>query len=162
MLETRIREYEDTDWPQVREIILYAENFGPNFLQYEKRTIEMLKEFPIRGKVLVAENKRSRKVIGYAAVEFRWRSMAIMSVAVHHDHLRRRVGSRIIERIKEEGRKHPEMDVLRVDAGDFMTYAHRFYLSCGFQVCGFVMHDMSWFNHQVHFVFPLKEVKKTD
>ena len=41
-----------------------------------------------------------------------------------------------------------------------MPYAHRFCVSCSFRVCGLVMHDMSWFNHQVHFALPLKEAEK--
>lgn len=160
VLEIVVREYEQRDWPQVEEMILHAENFGPKFLEYEKRTIEICRRFPVQGKVLVAESKSSRQVVGYAAIEFRWRSLAILSVITHHNYLRQGVGRRMIERIKEEGEKHPEINVLRADAGDFMTYAHEFYVSCGFQICGFVMHDMSWFNHQAHFAFPLKGVEK--
>jgi hypothetical protein len=48
-----------------------------------------------------------------------------------------------VKRIKEEGEKNPEMNVIRVDSGDFMSYAHKFYISCGFQICGFVAHDLS-------------------
>ena len=160
LLDVVVREYQEKDWPQVEEMILHAENFGPKFLEYEKETMDIIMGFPNRGKVLVVEDRRSRKVVGYATIEFRWRSLVILSIITHHDHLRQGVGHRIIERIKEEGEKHPETNVIRVDTGDFMTYAHRFYISCGFRVCGLVMHDMSWFNHQVHFAFPLKEAEK--
>ena len=141
-------------------MILRAENFGPKFLEYEKGTIKLVRNFPNRGRVLVAESRISRKVVGYATIEFRWRSLVILSIITHPDYLRQGVGRRIIERIKEEGEKHPETNVIRVDAGDFMSYAHKFYTSCGFRVCGLVMHDMSWFNHQVHFALPLKGAEK--
>lgn len=155
-----VREYHEEDRQQVEEMILRAENFGPKFLEYEKSTIDALRSFRNRGRVLVAEDKNSRKVVGYATIEFRWRSLVILSIVTHPDYQRQGVGRRIIERVKEEGEKHPETNVIRVDTGDFMTYAHRFYTSCGFRVCGLVMHDMSWFNHQVHFAFPLKGVEK--
>ena len=160
MLNIAIREFEEEDWPQVEKMVLNAENFGPPFLEHEKRTIETCRRFPAYGKVFVAEKTNPKQVIGYAAIEFRWRSPVILSIITHHDFLRQGVGRRIIDKIEEEGKKHPEANVIRVDTGDFMTYAHRFYISCGFQVCGFVMHDISWFNHQVHFAFPLKGVEK--
>ena len=162
MLEVDVRDYEGKDWPQVRDMILHAENFGPKFLEHEKRTIDTCKRCPVHGKVFVAENVSSRRVIGFATIEFRWRSLVILSIITHHDYLRQGVGRRIVERIKEEGEKHPKVNVIRVDTGDFMTYAQAFYISCGFRICGFVMHDMSWFNHQVHFAYPLKGVEKED
>ena len=160
MLDLVVRDYQNRDRQQVEEMILRAENFGPKFLEYEMRKTEVIGSFPKRGRVFVAEDRSSRKVVGYATIEFRWRSLAILSIIAHPDCQRQGVGRRIIERIKEEGEKHPETNVIRVDTGDFMTYAHRFYISCGFRVCGLVMHDMSWFNHQVHFAYPLKEAEK--
>lgn len=141
-------------------MILHAENFGPKFLDHEKMTVEMCRRFPAHGEVLVAESENPRQIVGYAAIEFRWRSLAILSLITHRDHLRQGIGRRMVERIKEEGEKHPETNVIRVDTEDFMTYAQKFCISCGFQICGIVLHDMSWFNHQVHFAFPLKGVEK--
>jgi len=155
-----VREYKERDWSEVEQMVLHAENFGPKFLDNERNIVEWCSRFPARGKVFVAESSIPRQVVGYAVVEFRWRSLAILSLITHHDHLRQGIGRRMVERIKEEGERHPDANVLRVDSGDFMTYAHRFYIACGFQVCGFVAHDMSWFNHQVHFALPLKGVEK--
>jgi GNAT superfamily N-acetyltransferase len=160
--EFAIREYEERDWPQVEEMILQAENFGPNFLDHERKVVEMCERFPAFGKAFVAEGKDTRQLVGYATIQFRWRSIAILSLITHHGHLRQGIGRRMVERIKEEGEKHPEANVVRVDSGDFMAYAHRFYIACGFRVCGFVMHDISWFNHQVHFALPLKGMENDE
>ena len=65
----------------------------------------------------------------------------------------------MIEWIKQTGRKHPDIDVIRVDTGDFMKYAQDFYLSCDFMKSGFVKHYLSWHNHQVFFAYQVK--KKT-
>ena len=143
VLEVVVREYNEKDWPQVKEMILHAENFGPKFVDHERRIIETCRSHSGYGKVFVAESKRSRLVVGYATVEFRWRSLVIFSLVTHHNHLRRGIGKLIVKRIKEEGEKNPEMNVIRVDSGDFMSYAHKFYISCGFQICGFVAHDLS-------------------
>jgi GNAT superfamily N-acetyltransferase len=115
-------------------MILHAENFDPKFLEHEERTIDACRRSPTDRKAFVAENVRSRHVVGYAAIEFRWRSMAILSIITHQDSLRQGVGRRIVERIKEEGEERPKVNVLRVDAGDFMTYAQAFYVSRGFRI----------------------------
>jgi GNAT superfamily N-acetyltransferase len=161
LLKVTVREYEEKDWPHVEHMILHAENFGPEFLENERTIVKMFRRSPGRGKVLVAERTSPPWVVGYAVIEFRWRSLAILSIIAHHNHLRQGIGRQIIERIKQEGEKHPGVNVIRVDSGDFMTYAHKFYVACGFQICGFVSHDLSWFNHQVHFAFPLKGVEMT-
>ena len=160
MPKVTVREYEDDDWPEVERMILHAENFGPPFPDREKRTIEAFRRIPALGKVLVAESRDPPRVVGYATIEFRWRSLVILSLITHHEHLRQGIGRQIVERVREEGEKHPGVNVVRVDSGDFMAYAHKFYIACGFQVCGFVAHDLSWFNHQVHFALPLKGVER--
>jgi hypothetical protein len=63
----------------------------------------------------------------------------------------------MVEEIKKIGRSHSIIDVIRVDTGDFMAYAHEFYRSCGFEEAAYVPHYLSWNNHQVIFVFQLKK-----
>jgi ribosomal protein S18 acetylase RimI-like enzyme len=162
MVAITIREYNENDWGEVEEMILNAENFGISFLADEKKRIAVCGAFPEFGQVLVVENTATGQLVGYAVLEFRWRALAIMSFITHHKFLRQGIGRQLIERIKAIGENHPEVNVIRVDTGDFMEYAQKFYATCGFQICGFVSHDLSWFNHQVHFAYPLKEVEKTE
>ncbi|MHA2273383.1 MAG: GNAT family N-acetyltransferase [Candidatus Hodarchaeales archaeon] len=157
-----IREYGESDWDEVEDMILNAENFGISFLDDEKKRIAVCEAFPGFDQVLVVENSATGQLVGYAVLEFRWRALVIMSFIIHHEFLRQGIGRQLIERIKAIGKNHPEVNVIRVDTGDFMEYAQKFYLACGFQICGFVSHDLSWFNHQVHFVYPLKGVEKTE
>ncbi|MHA2370922.1 MAG: GNAT family N-acetyltransferase [Candidatus Hodarchaeales archaeon] len=162
MVAITIREYGVNDWDEVEEMILNAENFGYSFLDDEKKRITVCGTFPEFGQVLVVENAATGRLVGYAVIEFRWRALVIMSFITHHKFLQQGIGRQLIERIKTIGENHPEVNVIRVDTGDFMEYAQKFYLACGFQICGFVSHDLSWFNHQVHFVYPLKGVEKTE
>lgn len=157
-----LRELEEKDGPEVVELILKAENFGSLFLEDEKKRITVCGVFPEFGRVIIAENSLTRQIVGYAVIEFRWRALVIMSIITHHDYLRQGIGRQLIEEIKEIGESHPEVNVIRVDTGDFMDYAQRFYLACGFQICGFVSHDLSWNNHQVHFTYPLKGIEKEE
>ena len=99
-------------------------------------------------------------IFGFVTVEFRWKSLVILSIITHHDYLRKGIGKQLIQKIKDISKERPEINVIRVDTGDFMYYAQQFYISCGFQICGYVSHDLSWSNHQVHFAYPLKGVEK--
>ncbi|MHA2232288.1 MAG: GNAT family N-acetyltransferase [Candidatus Hodarchaeales archaeon] len=155
-----LREFEEKDEPEVAELILKAENFGPPFLEDEKKRITVCGTFPEFGRVLIAENSSTRQIVGYAIIEFTWRALVIESIITHHNFLRQGIGRQLIEKIKEIGESHPGANVIRVDTGDFMDYAQRFYLACDFQICGFVSHDLSWNSHQVHFAYPLKGIEK--
>ena len=156
----KIREYLESDLTELEEIILNGENFGIPFLENEKRMIQNYSQNLAYGRVFVAEDDSIEKILGYITVEIRWGSLNVMSIIVHHNYLRKGVGRKLVDQVKKLGEKLPNITVLRVDTGDFMSYAQHFYLACGFQPCGFVSHDISWFNHQVHFAYPLKEISR--
>ncbi|MFX0065789.1 MAG: GNAT family N-acetyltransferase [Candidatus Hermodarchaeota archaeon] len=162
MLKVAIRDYKDKDWSVVEEMILKAENFGPPFLEYERKRIAMYKAFSEFGKVLVAEHPTTKEVVGYVTIEVRRRALAIMSIITHHNYLRKGIGRQMIEKIKVIGEDYPEIDVIRVELRDFMDYAQQFYLSCGFQISGYVSHDVGWSIHHVHFAYPLKGVERSN
>ena len=152
-----VREYRPEDWSQLCDIILNAENFGPDFLESEKLRIDVFHAHPEYGTVLVAESPANDAVVGFAAVQYGWRALIIESIVVHHEHRRTGIGRALVEQIKRLGLEHPTVDVLRVDTGDFMDYAHRFYESCGFEVGGRVSHYLSWHNSQIIYVLKLKD-----
>lgn len=151
------RNYTDSDKEALRNLILNAKNFGEPFLATELQRIDHYQEIPKLGNIKVAVDSDTNKVLGYIAVEFRWRSFNIETIITHHNHLRKGVGKKLIQATIDMALERPDINVIRVNTGDFMKYAQRFYLSCGFQICGFVKHDLSWYNHQVHLVYPLKE-----
>jgi ribosomal protein S18 acetylase RimI-like enzyme len=138
-------------------MILNAENFGPDFLQNEKTRIDVFHANPEFGTVIVAENPANRAVLGFAAVQYGWRTLIVESIVVHHEHRRRGIGRALVEHIRRLGVEHPSADVLRVDTAGFMEYAQRFYESCGFEVGGRVSHYLSWHNDQVVYVLKLKD-----
>ena len=158
-MNIEIREYSREDWEQIKAMILKAENFGPDFLKHEKLKVTIYSEFPDFGRVLVAETVPNRDIVGFMAIQFDWRALVISSIVTHHDYLRKGIGKQLVERTKEIGKAHSEMDVIRVDTGDFMEYAQQFYQSCGFQISAHVPHYLSWYNDQVILVFQLKAEK---
>ena len=159
-MRINIRELVEDDFKQLAEIILNAENFGTLFLDSEIKRMKIYNKISELGKTFVAVDLDKEKIVGYICLEFKWRSLVIQSMVTHHQYLRKGIGKKLVQRTIEIGEEHPVINIVRVDTGDFMEYAQKFYLSCGFQICGYVSHDMSWFNHQVHFVYPLKGVEK--
>jgi ribosomal protein S18 acetylase RimI-like enzyme len=139
-----IREFLEADLEQIKNIILHAENFGKPFLDSEIGRIKIYQKVPDLGITYVAVDSKTKTIIGYVCLEFKWRSLVIQSMVTHHQHLRKGIGTKLVEKAIEIGETHPTINVVRVDTGDFMNYAQQFYLSCGFQICGFVKHDMSW------------------
>ncbi|MHA1167844.1 MAG: GNAT family N-acetyltransferase [Candidatus Hodarchaeales archaeon] len=159
-MEIRIRNYSTSDFNEIKDIILHGENFGEPFLETEIQRINNYQQLPHLGRILVVEEIESNKVVGFVALEFRWKSIVIQVIITHHDHLRQGIGRKMIKEAIKIGEEHPMINVLRVDTGDFMEYAQRFYLACGFQFSGYVAHDLSWNNHQVHFAYPLKGIEE--
>jgi ribosomal protein S18 acetylase RimI-like enzyme len=152
-----VRYYTKTDWNQVREIILNAENFGADFIKSEKLRIDTFLKSPKYGKVIVIEEPATKTILGYAAISFQWRALVIETIITHHNYLRKGIGTQIIDWIKHIGLEDPDVDVIRVDTGDFMQYVQKFYLSCGFTNSGFVKHYLSWHNDQVFFTYQVKK-----
>ena len=87
-----VRQYTESDWDQVRDIILNAENFGPDFIESEKLRVETFLKSPDYGHILVIEDSVNRMILGYAAISFQWRALVIESIITHHDHLRKGIG----------------------------------------------------------------------
>ncbi|MHA2462889.1 MAG: GNAT family N-acetyltransferase [Candidatus Thorarchaeota archaeon] len=143
-----VREYQSDDRSIIEHMILDAENYGVDFLDHEKLRIDVFTAFP---------TFESENVVGYIAIQFDWKALVINSIITHHEHLRKGIGKKMVEKVKEIGETHPIVDMIRVDTGDFMDYAQQFYLSCGFERAGNVPHYLSWNNHQVVFVYQLRK-----
>ena len=158
-MKIAVRDFRDEDLSQIKELILNAENFGPDFLESELERIQVFRAFPNYGRILVAYEVENQTILGFAAIRFNWKALIIESIISHHNYLRKGIGKKLVEKIVKIGEDHPVFNVIRVDTGDFMKYAQSFYLACGFQISGFVSHDLSWFNHQVHFSYPLKRAQ---
>ena len=152
-----VRQYSENDWDQVKEIILNAENFGSAFMKSEKLRINTFLKSPDYGQVIVIEEPATKTILGYAAISFQWSALVIESIITHHNYLRSGIGTKMIDWIKHTGQEHPDIDVIRVDTGDFMHYAQKFYLACGFTISGFVQHYLSWSNNQVFFTFQIRK-----
>jgi ribosomal protein S18 acetylase RimI-like enzyme len=152
-----MREFQNGDREVIKEMVLKAENFGTPFLDHVMLRIDVYTAFPQLGRILVAYDAGNKEVLGYTAIQFDWRALVVNSIITHHDHLREGVGRRMIEEVKEIGEKHPLVDVVRVDTGDFMEYSQQFYLSCGFERTAYVSHYLSWTNNQVIFVYQLSK-----
>lgn len=151
-----IKKYSPEYSEQLQELIINAENFGEPFVEYEFKVINTFHNAKDYGQVLLALDEQKNEVLGYCSLEISWGSLIIKSIAVHYKHLRKGIGTIIIDYIKNLGEKHQSINVVRVDTGDFMVYAQKFYLANGFFITGHVSHDLSWHNHQIHFSYPLK------
>ncbi len=156
MNEVTIIKYSPNYDHQLQNLIVKAENFGEPFLDNEFKIINTFHNSPNYGTIILALNIQKDEIIGYAAIEYGWRSLIIKSLIVHHNYLRKKVGSGLINYIKDLGEKKPNITVVRVDTADFMIYAQRFYLANDFIITGHVSHDLSWNNTQIHFSVPLK------
>ncbi len=150
-MEVSIREYSSSDFSQVKELILDAENFGEPFLENELLNIKKNTSLGL-GKVFVATLKE--RVIGYISLGRRVFALMIDSVIVARSYQRKGVGGKLIEKAKEYA-KSQGFHVLRSDTGTFMDYAIKFYLACGFEPCGYVEHDFSLGSKQLHFYMKL-------
>ena len=142
-----IRNYTEADLPALRKIILEAENFGEPFLESELLNLKK-DSIPDFGIVFVAIIKN--KVVGYITLRINIFALSIDSIIVKGEHQRRGIGRALIERAKEYA-KSKGLKVLRTDTGIFMDYAIRFYMSCGFEPCGYVDHDFGLHTKQLHF-----------
>lgn len=155
-MEVSIREYSSSDFSQIRELILDAENFGEPFLENEILNIRKNTSLGL-GKVFVATLKE--RVIGYISLGRRVFTLMIDSVIVARSHQRKGIGRKLIEKAREYA-KSQGFHVLRSDTGTFMDYAIKFYLACGFEPCGYVEHDFSLGSKQLHFYIDLTKKKK--
>ncbi len=150
-----IREYVSSDFPQVKKLILDAENFGEPFLDTEILNIKKNTTSGL-GKIFVATI--GGQVVGYISLGRRIFALMIDSIIVGRGYQRKGVGSKLVERAIEYA-KSQGFHVLRTDTGTFMDYAIKFYLACGFEPCGYVEHDFSLGSKQLHFYIDLS--KKT-
>jgi len=152
-MKPRIRELKKEDLPTLRKLILEAENFGEPFLETELRNLKW-DSVPDLGAVFVATVNNGP--VGYITLRKKTFAVAIDSILVAKDHQRKGIGGSLIERAKEYAKSHG-FKVLRVDTGNFMDYAIKFYLACGFLPCGYVEHDFGLNTKQVHFYMDLTQ-----
>ena len=152
-----VRDFHPDDLTAIEDMILNARNFGSPFLKPEKLRISVYNAFPEFGRILIAYDSESEEIVGYASIQFDWKALVINSIITHHNSLRIGIGKLMVNEIKKIGRAHPIIDVIRVDTGDFMAYAHEFYRSCGFEEVAYVPHYLSWNNHQMIFVYQLRK-----
>jgi len=150
-----IREYTSSDFPQVKKLILDAENFGEAFLETEMLNIKKNTSLGL-GKIFVAAIRD--QVVGYISLGRRVFALMVDSVIVDRSYQRKGVGRKLVEKAAEYA-KSEGFHVLRTDTGTFMDYAIKFYLACGFEPCGYVEHDFSLGSKQLHFYIDLS--KKT-
>jgi len=146
-MKPRIRELKKEDLSTLRKLILETENFGEPFLETELHALKWY-SIPDLGAVFVATvNKRP---VGYIVLRKKVFAIVIVSILVAKEHQRQGIGRTLIEKVEEYAKLH-KFNVLRVDTGNFMDYAIRFYLSCGFLPCGYVEHDFGLNTKQLHF-----------
>jgi len=152
-MKASIRELRKGDVPALRKLILEAENFGEPFLESELHTFRWY-SIPDLGAVFVATV--NNLPVGYITLRKNVFAVAIVSILVGRNHQRQGIGRALIEKAKEYAKSH-DFKVLRVDTGNFMDYAIRFYLACGFLPCGYVEHDFGLNTKQVHFYMDLTQ-----
>jgi len=146
-----IRIFKQDDLPSLNNLILKADNFGEPFLEAELLNIRRDSN-PDFGRVYVA--LLNENIVGYITLRKNIFALAIDSIIVQREHQRKGIGKALIEKAKEHA-KSLGIKVLRTDAGNFMNYAIKFYLACGFRPCGYVEHDWGLGTKQVHFYMDL-------
>jgi ribosomal protein S18 acetylase RimI-like enzyme len=151
-----VRDYRSSDWNSVEDMILKAENFGEVFLEHERIQLEVYSKNPKYGRVFVAEDSESQEVVGFTSVRIDWNALVISTIIVHHNRLRKGIGSALVEEVARFGKSCPNIETIWVDTGDFMHYAQEFYKSCGFDEVARVPHYMSSQFCQVFFIRKLK------
>lgn len=151
--ELMIREYEKADLPDLRSLILEAENFGEPFMESEMMNIKRdgISDF---GHVYVAAF--GSEVVGYVTLRKNIFAVAIDSIIVKREHQRKGIGRELVEKAKAYARSEG-FRILRSDTASFMEYAIKFYLACGFVPCGYVHHDFGLNTTQVHFYMDLSD-----
>jgi len=152
-MKPKIRELKKEDFPTLRKLILEAENFGEPFLETELHALRW-NSIPDLGAVFVAVI--NNRPIGYITLRKNIFAVVIVSIIVTKDKQRQGVGKALIEKAKEYAKSH-RFSVLRVDTGNFMDYAIKFYLACGFLPCGYVEHNFGLNTKQVHFYMDLTQ-----
>jgi ribosomal protein S18 acetylase RimI-like enzyme len=152
-MKVLIKEYASSDFPQVKKLILDAENFGEPFLETEILNIKK-NTIPGLGKIFAATI--SGQIVGYISLGRRTFALMIDSIIVDRSYQRKGVGRKLVEEAKEYA-KSQGFQVLRTDTGTFMDYAIRFYIACGFEPCGYVEHDFSLHSKQLHFYIDLSK-----
>ena len=152
-MKLRIRELTQEDLPTLRTLILEAENFGEPFLETELHALKW-DSVPDLGKVFVATVKN--QLVGYIALRKKVFALNIDSIIVAKARQKQGVGRALIEKAKDYA-KSRKFKLLRVDTGNFMDYAIKFYIACGFLPCGYVENDFGLGTKQVHFYMDLTQ-----
>lgn len=157
-MKRKVRQVIEQDLPELRRIILEAENFGEPFLESELRNLKWC-SIPDLGAVYVATV--DDKLAGYIILRKKVFAVVIVSIVVARGFRRRGIGRVLIQEAKEYATSH-KFNVLRVDTANFMDYAIKFYLACDFLPCGYVEHDFGLNMRQVHFYMDLTRDAQRD
>jgi ribosomal protein S18 acetylase RimI-like enzyme len=152
-MKLKIRALKNEDLPMLRTLILEAENFGEPFLGTELRTLKW-DSIPDLGKVFVATVKN--QPVGYISLRKKVFALNIDSIIVGKTHQKQGIGRALIEKAKDYAKSHG-FKLLRVDTGNFMDYAIKFYIACGFLPCGYVENDFGLGTKQLHFYMDLTQ-----
>lgn len=139
------------DLPSIRSLILKTENFGEPFLEVELLNIKR-DSHPDFGCVYVA--LLNDNIVGYVTLRKNFFALAVDSIIVKKECRRKGIGKALIEKAKGCAKSLGTM-ILRTDTGNFMNYAIKFYLACGFKPCGYVEHDWGLNTKQLHFYMDL-------
>ncbi|NIO37727.1 GNAT family N-acetyltransferase, partial [Candidatus Bathyarchaeota archaeon] len=124
-MKVLIRDYASSDLPQVKKLILDAENFGEPFLETEILNIKKNTSLGL-GKVFVATIRG--QIVGYISLGRRIFALMVDSIIVGRSYQRKGVGRELVEKAKEYARSEG-FHVLRTDTGTFMDYAIKFYIA---------------------------------
>lgn len=152
----KIRDYFVEDWPAIEVILRTAPSMEPELVEHEKRLINLYIQQYTSGRVLVAQNSETNQIVGYIILRFNKNASFVESLLVDHKQFRKGVGSQLIEFAKKLGRLDtPNLQVLRMAVLESNQGGLQFLLENGFQICGYVKSDVSWYTNQIHLVFPL-------
>ncbi|WP_455139531.1 GNAT family N-acetyltransferase [Candidatus Hodarchaeum mangrovi] len=171
-MDITIREYQSSDWEEVKLLIIEAENFGPSMVKSEKQRIEFYLQVPVKGITFVVENKEKvsggeegmeevlqTSILGYSIVDYFGKSAFILSLVVKKEWRGKGIGRELINFIKNYVRDQQQFDILRGFADDRYFGVHSFLLKQGFKTCGYIIHDLELNQGTIHYVIHLRTEK---
>ncbi len=116
-----IRKATIDDIKQIHQLLKYYGEKGELLARPLSRLYDHVRDF------LVYESPEKTGIMGCCALQFCWEDLAeIRSIAVHHDHLRKKIGTRLLEAAFEEAREYKIKKLFT------LTYKPYFFKQFGF------------------------------
>ena len=116
-----IRKATIDDIKQIHLLLKYYGEKGELLARPLSRLYDHVRDF------LVYESPEKTGIMGCCALQFCWEDLAeIRSIAVHHDHLRKKIGTRLLEAAFEEAREYKIKKLFT------LTYKPYFFKQFGF------------------------------